>query len=183
VDCPRRIFCEQVPGLLARHAQATTRLKVSHRAIGLALGGEPGSRLAAKLGVLISPNTLLRRVKQGSPVAAAAATPRIIGVNDWAMRKRQTFGTIIIDLEHSEVLELLPGRDGGELKTWLAKHSEVEILSRERWAAFADAATEAAPQARQVADRWHLIKNAREALERSLDRHSGRIAEAFAGPA
>jgi len=183
VDCPRRVFCEQFPGLLAKHAQATTRLKVSHRALGLALGGEPGSRLASKLGMPTSPDTLLRRVKQDSPSNTAAPPPRIIGVDDWAMRKGQTYGTIIIDLEHSEVLELLPGRDGGELKTWLGEHPEVEVLSRDRWAAFADAATEAAPHARQVADRWHLIKNAREALERFLDRHSGRIAEAFAGPA
>src|SRR3954453_12952561 len=99
------------------------------------------------------------------------------------MRKGQTYGTIIIDLERSQVLELLPGRDGTELKTWLGRHPEVEVLSRDRWAAFADAASEAAPQATQVADRWHLIKNAREALERFLDRHSARIAEAFAGTA
>jgi hypothetical protein len=179
VDCPRRIFCEQLPDLLAKHAQSTTRLHATHRDIGLALGGEPGSRLATRLGMPTSPDTLLRRVKHGSPSNTAAPTPRIIGADDWAMRKGQTYGTIIIDLEHSEVLELLPGRDGGELRTWLGEHPEVEVLSRDRWAAFAEAATEAAPQARQVADRWHLIKNAREALERFLDRYSGRIAEAF----
>jgi hypothetical protein len=183
VDCPRRVFCEQLPDLLARYAQATQPLHVTHRDIGLALGGEPGSRLAAKLGMPTSPDTLLRRVKQSRPSTAPATTPRIVGVDDWAMRKGQTYGTIIIDLQRSEVLELLPGRDGTELKTWLGRHPEVEVLSRDRWAAFADAAAEAAPQASQVVDRWHLIKNAREALECFLDRHASRIAEVFAGPA
>jgi transposase len=181
-NCPRRVFCEQFPDLLVKHAQGTTRLHVTHRDIGLALGGEPGSRLAAKLGMPTSPDTLLRRVKQARPSTTPAPIPRIIGVDDWAMRKGQTYGTIIIDLERSEVLELLPGRDGAELKTWLGRHPEVEVLSRDRWAPFADAATECAPQARQVADRWHLLKNSREALERFLDRYAGRIAEAFAPP-
>ena len=182
-DCPRRVFCEQVPGLLARHARATTRLHTTHRDIGLALGGEPGARVAAKLGMPTSPDTLLRRVKQAGPHSGTAPTPRIVGVDDWAMRKGHTYGTIVIDLERSEVLELLPGRDGVELKTWLGQHPEVEVLSRDRWAAFADVATEAAPKARQVADRWHLLKNIREALERFLDRYAGRISAVFAEPA
>jgi hypothetical protein len=181
MDCQCRVFREQFPDLLAKHAQAITRLQVSHRDIGLALGGEPGARLAAKLGMPTSADTVLRRVKQAKPCTMPAPPPRILGVDDWAMREGQTYGTIIIDLQRGEVLELLPGRDGTELKSWLGRHPEVEVLSRDRWAAFADAATEAAPQATQVADRWHLIKNAREALERFLDRHSSRIAAAFAG--
>jgi hypothetical protein len=180
-DCPRRVFCEQLPALLAKHAQSTARLHATHRDLGLALGGEPGARLAAKLGMPTSPDTLLRRAKQPRP--DGAAPPRVIGVDDWAMRKGHTYGTIIIDLERSAVLELLPGRDGVELKAWLGRHPEVEVLSRDRWAAFADAAAEAAPQARQVADRFHLLKNAREALERFLDRYAGRIAEVFAASA
>jgi transposase len=182
-DCSRRVFCEPLPGLLAKHAQATTRLTDTHRDLGLALGGEPGARLAAKLGLPTSPDTLLRRVKQPRPETTPAPLPRVVGVDDWAMRKGQTYGTIIIDLERSQVLELLPGRDGVELKTWLGEHPEVEVLSRDRWAAFADAAADAAPQAKQVADRWHLLKNAREALERFLDRYAGKIAAAFTEPA
>ena len=181
--CPHRIFCEQFPALLARHAQATARLHETHRDIGMALGGQPGARLAKKLGMPTSPDTILRRVKQPSPAGAADQPARIVGVDDWAMRKGHTYGTIIIDLERSVVLELLPGRDGVELKAWLGRHPEVEVLSRDRWSAFAEAAAEAVPQARQVADRFHLLKNAREALERFLDRYAGRIAEAFATPA
>ena len=181
-DCPRRVFCEQLPGLLAKHAQSTARLQATHRHLGLALGGEPGSRLAAKLGMPTSADTLLRRVKRPVLDSVTPSPPRVVGVDDWAMRKGHTYGTIIIDLERSAVLELLPGRDGVELKTWLGQHPEVEVLSRDRWAAFAAAAAEAAPQAQQVVDRFHLLKNVREALERFLDRYAGRIAEVFAKP-
>jgi transposase len=179
-DCPRRVFCEQFPVLLAKHAQATARLHASHRDLGLALGGQPGARLASKLGMPASPDTWLRRAKQSNDDDATTRPARVVGVDDWAMRKGHSYGTIIIDLERSAILELLPGRDGVELKTWLGRHPEVEILSRDRWSAFAEAAAEAAPQARQVADRFHLLKNLREALERFLDRYAGRIAEAFA---
>ena len=129
-----------------------------------------------------SPDTLLRAAKQ--PRHDSAAPPRVIGVDDWAMRKGHTYGTIIIDLERClRSLELLPGRDGVELKAWLGRHPEVEVLSRDRCAAFAEAAAEAAPQARQVADRFHLLKNAREALERlpgSEFMRDGGSAEVFA---
>jgi transposase len=178
-ECSRRVFCEPILDLLPRHAQATTRLTDAHRQIGLALGGQPGARLAGKLGMPTSADTLLRRVKQ-TPAGTAAQPPRrVVGVDDWAIRKGHTYGTIIIDLQRGEVLELLPGRDGVGLKTWLGQHPEVEILSRDRASAFADAATEAAPQARQVADRFHLLKNIRESLQRFLERHAGRIREAF----
>jgi transposase len=145
-DYQRRVFCEPLPHLLARHARATRRLSDTHRDLGLALGGEPGARLAAKLGMPTSPDTLLRRVKQGRPDATPATAACVVGVDDWAVRKGHTYGTIIIDLERSQVLELLPGRDGAELKTWLGRHPEVEVLSRDRWVSFAEAAGEAAPR-------------------------------------
>jgi transposase len=180
--CSQRIFCEQLPQLLSKHARCTTRLTGTQRDLGLAVGGEPGSRLAAKLGMPTSPDTLLRRVK-APPVQAEADPPRrVVGIDDWAMRKGHTYGTIIIDLERSEVVELLPGRDGVQLKTWLAKHPEIEILARDRWVPYADAATEAAPQAKQVADRFHLFKNIRQALERFLDRYTKEIHAAFPDP-
>ena len=115
-----------------------------------------------------SADTLLRRVKN-IPVEATPA-PRYVGVDDWAIRKGQSYGTILIDLERGCVLDLLPGRDGVALKAWLLEHPGVELITRDRWPAFAIAAAEAAPQAQQVADRWHLLKNLREALERLLAR-------------
>jgi transposase len=157
-DCTRRVFCERLPLLLAKNAQSTARLIDTQRDIGLALGGQPGARLAAKLSMPTSPDTLLRRVKQTQtqPTTVPEPAHRVIGVDDWAIRKGHNYGTIIIDLERGEVVELLSGRDGVQLKTWLGQHPEVDILSRDRASAFADAANEAAPQAQQVADRFHL---------------------------
>jgi transposase len=172
-SCPRTLFCERLPDLLPRYARSTSRLTDSHRAIALALGGEPGARLADQLGMPTSPDTLLRRLKQTAREAAPA--PRVLGVDDWAIRKGQNYGTILVDLERSAVIDLLPGRDGAALKHWLHEHPGVEILSRDRASAYAQAAAEAAPQAIQVADRWHLLKNVREMLERFFERHRGKI--------
>jgi transposase len=150
-DCPRRIFWERLPEMLPSHARSTARLTEAHRDIGFALGGEAGSRLAGLLDMPTSPDTLLRRVKAwpGQPTPS----PRYVGVDDWAVRKGRRYGTILIDLERGRVLDLLPGRDGAALKTWLRDHPGVEVVTRDRWAAFAQAVAEAAPQARPVADR------------------------------
>ncbi len=124
-----------------------------------------------------SPDTLLRRVKRAA--APPAAMPRYIGVDDWAVRKGQRYGTIIVDLERGCVLDLLPGRDGTALEVWLKEHPGVEVVSRDRWAAFAQATTAGAPRARQVADRWHLLKNLREAVEKLFDRLYSKLQPAL----
>src|SRR5205085_295546 len=103
-----------LPGLLEAHARSTTRLAGAHRAIGFALGGEAGSRLADRLDMPTSPDTLLRRVKDSPD--EADPPPRYVGVDDWAMRKGQRYGTILVDLERGRVIDLLPGRDGAALK-------------------------------------------------------------------
>jgi transposase len=167
-DCPQAIFCERVPQLLAPRARATARLTDAQRAIGFSLGGEAGARLATRLAMPTSPDTLLRRVK--STAREATTMPRYIGVDDWAIRKGQRYGTIIVDLERGCILDLLPGRDGTALQAWLKAHPGVEVVSRDRWSAFAQATTAGAPQAKQVADRWHLLKNLREAVEKLFDR-------------
>ncbi len=179
-DCPRRIFCERLAQVLPAHARSTSRLSQAHRDIGFALGGEPGSRLAGLLDMPTSPDTLLRRVKAwpGEP----APPPRRIGIDDWAIRKGRRYGTIVIDLERGRVLDLLPGRDGAALKAWLREHPGVEVVTRDRWAAFAQAVAEAAPEARQVADRFHLLRNLREAVERLLGRMSPAVHEALRDP-
>jgi transposase len=175
--CPRHIFVEPLGGLAAKHARTTTRLAQSHLAIGLALGGEAGARLAAKTAMPTSPDTLLRRVKQAG--APPSPTPRIVGIDDWAWCKGQCYGTIVVDLQTSEVIDLLPDRDAATVKAWLEAHPGIELVSRDRSASYAQAATEAAPKAQQVADRWHLLKNVREAVERLLERHLPVIAGAL----
>jgi hypothetical protein len=177
--CPQRIFCERLPRLIAAHARSTARLTEAHRAIGFALGGEAGARLADRLDMPTSADTLLRRVKGAAD--GPAPPPRYVGVNDWAIRKGQRYGTILIDLERGRVIDILPGRDGEALKDWLKLHPGVEVITRDRWPAYAQAAAEAAPQARQVADRWHLLKNLREAVQRLLERHSADARLALKG--
>jgi transposase len=176
-QCPRRIFVEPLYGFAARYARTTTRLARTHLAIGSALGGEAGARLAEKLALPTSPDTLLRRVKRAE--AHPPASPRCVGIDDWAWRKGQRYGTIVVDLETSEIIDLLPDRDAATVKVWLAAHPGVELVSRDRASSYSQAASEAASQAQQVADRWHLLKNVREAIERVLDRHLLIITEAL----
>jgi transposase len=173
--CKQRVFCERLSGLAKPRARTSMDLTESHRSIGLALGGEAGARLAAALSVPTSPDTILRRVK-AAPIEPPPL-PRYVGVDDWACRRGQTYGTILVDLERRTVIDLLPGRDGEALKKWLAANPQVEVVTRDRWPAYIEAISAAAPQAKQVADRFHLIRNVREAAEKMLARHSVAIRE------
>jgi transposase len=176
-ECPRQIFVEPLGGLAAKYARTTTRLAQAHLALGLALGGEAGARLAEKTAMPTSPDTLLRRVKQAG--ARSSPSPRLVGIDDWAWCKGQKYGTIVVDLETREVIDLLPDRDAVTVGTWLAAHPGIELVSRDRASAYSQAATESASQAQQVADRWHLLKNVREAIERLFERHLPVITEAL----
>jgi hypothetical protein len=175
--CPRRIFVEPLRGFARPYARTTTRLARAHLAIGLALGGQAGARLAEKLAVPTSPDTLLRRVKRAE--TRSPEPPRFVGIDDWAWRKGQRYGTIVVDLETSEIIDLLPDRDAATVKAWLAAHPGVELVSRDRASSYSRAANEAAPQAQQIADRWHLLKNVREAIERLLERQLPIITDAL----
>ncbi len=129
------------------------------------------------LSMTTSPDTLLRRVKQRRDDSAPAS--RFVGIDDWAWRKGQRYGTIVVDLEWGDVVDLLPDRDAQTVKKWLNEHPGVVRVSRERWSDYVQASTEAAPDAQQVADGWHLLKNLREVIERLFERESGTIAQAF----
>ncbi len=176
--CRQRIFCERLSGLAKPRARTSIDLTESHRSIGLALGGEAGARLAAALSMPTSPDTLLRRVKAVS--AEPSPPPRYVGIDDWACRKGQTYGTILVDLERRTVIDLLPGRDGEALRKWLVVHPQVEVVTRDRWPAYIEAISAAVPQAKQVADRFHLIRKVREAAEKMLARSSAAIRDASA---
>jgi transposase len=120
---------------------------------------------------------LLRRVKKaGTP---APRSPRLVGIDDWAWRKGQRYGTIVVDLETGDVIDLLPDRDAATVRTWLEAHPGIELVSRDRSSSYSQAATEAASDAQQVADRWHLLKNVREAIERLFERHLPVITDAL----
>jgi len=172
------VFAEPIADLAPSHARTTATLADAHTAIGFSVGGEAGSRLAIALAMPTSPDTLLRRVKAAK--AKILPPPRYVGIDDWACKKGQHYGTILIDLERGRVIDLLPGRDGAAVAEWLRKNPQVEVITRDRWQAYAKAATEAAPHATQVADRWHLLKNLREAVENVIARFGPEIRAAAA---
>jgi len=176
-ECPRLIFAERLPGFAEPHARTTSRLRQAHEAIGYALGGEAGARLTKSLAMATSPDTLLRRAKQLKDGSSPA--PRFVGIDDWAWCKGQRYGTIVVDLERGDVVDLLPDREAETVKTWLNEHPGVELVSRDRWSAYAQASAEADAKPQQVADRWHLLKNLREAIERLFERQSQVIGEAL----
>ena len=164
--CARRVFTERLPHLVAPYARRTARLESVVTLLAFALGGEPGTRLADRLGMKTSPATLLRVMRRNT--VAERPTPRVLGVDEWAFRKGHHYGTILVDLEQHRVVDVLPARNAEPLVEWLEAHPGVEVFSRDRAPAYAEAARKGAPHAVQVADRWHLIQNLVEALERCL---------------
>jgi transposase len=166
--CTRQTFTERLPGVVAPSARRTPRLAETQREMGFALGGQAGARRLEQLGMPTSPDTLLRLVDQRSQ--PPSETPRVLGVDDFAWKKRQSYGTILVDLEQHRVIDLLPDRSSDSLANWLQTHPGVQIISRDRGGTYAEGARRGAPEAIQVADRWHLLANLREALEHLLIR-------------
>jgi transposase len=171
--CSRKIFAERLPSVAQRYARKTCRLNDALAIIGFALGGEAGSRLSRLLALKTSADTLLRRIRQFSIIKRE--TPRVLGVDDWSFRKGQTYGTILVDLEKHCPIDLLQDREAETLKAWLQAHPGIEIISRDRATAYAEAARKGAPQAVQIADRFHLLKNLVDAFEFFLKRQQKSI--------
>lgn len=168
--CQRKTFAEGFPSLAAAYARRTCRLAGSQRKAGLAMGGEAGARLLNQLGMQISGDTVLRLIKDGS--SEAIPTPRVLGVDDWAWRKGQRYGTILVDLERHVPVDLLPDRSADGLAAWLRAHPGIEIISRDRSLEYAKGIAQGAPDAAEVADRWHLLQNLKDALVRVLEQHT-----------
>ena len=135
--------------------------------VGYALGGLPGERLLNRLGIKSSDDTVLRRIK-GRRREAIQPAVRVLSVDDWAWRKKQRYGTMLMDLERSQVIDLLPERSADSFARWLGLHPEVEVITRDRSSLYADGGRQGASSAIQVTDRYHLVSNLTEAVERDL---------------
>jgi transposase len=172
--CPRQICTERLSTVAAPWARRTLRLAQRLVALGVAVGGKAGVRLGQAWDLAVSRNTRLRR-RQPEP---AAPTPRVLGVDDWALRQGHTSGTLLVDLERRWPIALLPDREPSTLATWLQTHPGVEIITRDRSTQYAERARDGAPHAVQVADRWHLLKNLRAAVQRFRTRQHACLAQA-----
>src|SRR5262249_18458829 len=157
------------PEVVQPYARRSQRLAEAIALLGFVLGGEAGARTAKQRGILTRPDTLLRAIRR-TPLEPPQ-TPRVLGIDDWAIRRGQRYGTVLIDLERRCRVDVLPDRTAETLTAWLQVHPGIEIISRDRASAYAEAARLGAPQAVQIADRWHLLKNLGEALERFFAAH------------
>ena len=171
-----KIFTERLAELTQSYARKTNRLMAALQAVGLASGGELGTRLSEKLGMSTTPPTLLRHV-MALPLPPRPLV-RVLGIDDFAWRKRFRYGTVLVDLEQRKIIDILPDRESATVEKWLAEHPEVEVISRDRGKEFTKAATQAAPQAQQVADRFHLLRNLTEVLQVVLSRCRSEVRRA-----
>jgi transposase len=172
-ECPRKIFCERLPSVLGPHARRTVRLLELMQHVGLLVSGQAAKRIAQAVGVRASRDSFLRAARRYGQIQAKAQdnqAVQVIGLDDWALRKGHSYGTIIIDMERRRPVALLEDRERARVQAWLEQHPNLQVIARDRDASYAEACTWGAPQAEQVADRWHLLRNLIETLERHLAR-------------
>src|SRR4051794_7203161 len=173
--CRRKISCERLPRVARVYGRQTERASEIVRLIGYVAGGLPGQRLLARLSIATSDDTVLRRVRQETIGELPGRPVRNLGVDDWAWRKGQEYGTILVDVDLRHVVDLLPDRAADSFSEWLQHHPEIMTISRDRSGLYAEGATLGAPQAQQVADRFHLMLNLSATMERVLEERTRQL--------
>jgi hypothetical protein len=168
--CERQTFTDRLPQAARPFARRTCRVAELAKLVGHAAGGLPSERLLTRLGLPQSDDTVPRNRKRHAADRRQTSTAWVVGIDDWAWQRGCRYGTIMVDLERREVVDVLSDRSADGAAQWLQQHPSVEIVSRDRCGLYADGARRGAPQARQVADRFHLLQNMRHTIEQQLSR-------------